>query len=450
MGDYLDALSGFVADTRYEQLSSEAVTATKDVVLDTVGAIVAGSRLPENAAFARLTAQRSGPGTATLLGHPLKADPMMATLVNGTVGVSLEMDEGNRYGGGHPSIHVTPGALAVGEEMGISGKLFIESVLVGYEVSSRIGGATVARDNVHSHGHWGTFGTAASVANIKGYGSGQVRTVINLAASMSPANTWTPCFEGATIRNLYSGRSGFHGVLAVHLYECGFTALNDAPADVFGSILGDQFAPALAVEGLGHGEYRIQQNYFKFHACCRYNHPALDALASLRLRESFQADEVQEVDVTTIGGIPQGMVREEYPDNMLNAKFSIPYAVAAAIVQGGSDISVFYPVALDNDVTRDLAGRVNVVLDASMTMRRDDQACARVVVKLKDGRRLSEDTYSIRGDAANPVPRQELLDKFMFLTSDILGEQKAQEVIEAIDHLEEMSNIQNLTSLLGE
>jgi 2-methylcitrate dehydratase PrpD len=90
-----------------------------------------------------------------------------------------------------------------------------------------------------------------------------------------------------------------------------------------------------------------------------------------------------------------------------------------------------------------------VVLDARMSLRRDDQACARVVVKLKDGRRLSEDTYSIRGDAANPVPRQELLDKFMFLTSDILGEQKAQEVIEAIDYLEEMSNIQNLTSLLG-
>ena len=449
MGDYLDTLSGFVSDTRYEQLSAEAVTATKDVVLDTVGAIVAGSRLPENAAFARLIAQRSGPGTATLLGHPLKADPMTATLVNGTVGVSLEMDEGNRYGGGHPSIHVTPGALAVGEEMGISGKLFIESVLVGYEVSSRIGGATVARDNVHSHGHWGTFGTAAAVAKLKGYGPGQVRTAINLAASMSPANTWTPCFEGATIRNLYSGRSGFQGVLAVHLYECGFTALNDAPADVFGTILGDEFDPALAVEGMGNGAYRIQQNYFKFHACCRYNHPALDAVSALRRRESFQADEVQAVDVTTIGGIPQGMVREEYPDNMLGAKFSIPYAVAAAIVRGGTDISAFYPESVDNDVTRDLAGRVNVVLDTNMTMRWDDQPCARVVVKLKDGRHLSEDTYAIRGDAANPVTRQELLDKFMFLTSDILGEQKAQDVIEATDHLEELSDVREMTSLLA-
>ena len=94
------------------------------------------------------------------------------------------------------------------------------------------------------------------------------------------------------------------------------------------------------------------------------------------LAPGIQADDVQAVDVTTIGGIPQGMVREEYPDNMLNAKFSIPYAVAAAIVQGGTDISVFYPDAVDNDMTRDLAGRVNVVLDASMTMRRDDQPCA--------------------------------------------------------------------------
>ena len=165
-----------------------------------------------------------------------------------------------------------PAALAIGEEMGTSGRQFMESLLLGYEVSSRLGSASRPRPNVHSHGHWGTPGAAAAVAKLKGYTANQVRDVVNLSTSMSPGNSWTPCFEGATIRNAYSGRSGFQGVLAVHMYEAGFTGIHDAPADVFGTILGDEFHADDAVQGLG-GIHRIQQNYFKFHACCSLQPP---------------------------------------------------------------------------------------------------------------------------------------------------------------------------------
>ena len=158
MSDYLDRLSDFVSETGFEDLSPDAIAAVKDVTLDTLGAIVAGSREPENRSLARLAAERSGTPAATILGHELKAEPMLATLVNATAGVALEMDEGNRFGGGHPAIHSLPGALAVGEEMGASGRRFIESVLVGYEIESRVGSATRPRSNVHSHGHWGHCG----------------------------------------------------------------------------------------------------------------------------------------------------------------------------------------------------------------------------------------------------------------------------------------------------
>ena len=119
----------------------------------------------------------------------------------------------------------------------------MESLVAGYEVSSRIGGATVARPNVHSHGTWGTTGTAVAVARLMDFDPPRMRQVINLAASMSPANTWTPCFEGATIRNVYPGRSGMQGILAVQLQQCGYTGLKDAPTDVYTTILGDSFDP---------------------------------------------------------------------------------------------------------------------------------------------------------------------------------------------------------------
>src|SRR5207253_10769500 len=125
----------------------------------------------------------------------------------------------------------------------------------------RTGGATRERANANPHGPWGTAGAAAAAAGLVGHGPVAPRAVINLATAMSPANTWTPCFEGATIRNLYPGRAGLQGILSVHLLDCGFTPIDDAPADVYGTILAEAFDPAAAIEGLGDDDrvtvYRI-------------------------------------------------------------------------------------------------------------------------------------------------------------------------------------------------
>jgi len=221
--DYLDQLSEFVVATRLEDLEESTVEAAKLVVLDTIGAVLAGSRLGENAKFAQLALEMSGPGASSLLGHAGKVQPGFAALVNGTAGVALEMDEGNRLGGGHASIHVTPSALAMAESQELDGKAFIESVIIGYEVTSRIGSGTIPKAQVHSHGTWGTIGAAAVTSRLLGYDAAETRQAMNMAMSMSPANTWTPCLEGATVRNLYPGRSGFQGILAANLVRCGFT-----------------------------------------------------------------------------------------------------------------------------------------------------------------------------------------------------------------------------------
>ena len=116
MPDYLDRLSRFVCGTHLEGLEPSTVTAAKAVVLDTIGAMLAGSRLPENAKLAQLAAKTGGQGPATLLGQPGSASAVFAALSNATAGVALEMDEGNRLGGGHAAIHVIPAALAVAED----------------------------------------------------------------------------------------------------------------------------------------------------------------------------------------------------------------------------------------------------------------------------------------------------------------------------------------------
>src|SRR5262249_62315975 len=112
----LGLLAPCAADVSIGALPAATVAAAKLVLLDTIGAMVAGSAQPENARLAALASRRSPHGLSTLLGHGLKSDALLATFTNAAAGVALEMDEGNRLGGGHPAIHVIPGPLAVAAE----------------------------------------------------------------------------------------------------------------------------------------------------------------------------------------------------------------------------------------------------------------------------------------------------------------------------------------------
>jgi len=444
--DYLDRLARFVEAVRLDRLPDDAIAAARLVLLDTIGAMVAGSAQPENRRLAAAMRERRSREGATLVGHGGRVDPLLATFANATAGVALEVDEGSRLGGGHPAIHVVPAALAVAEDTGADGRRLLEAIVAGYEVCSRLGSATTPRPNVHSHGTWGTIGTAVAVAKLADLDAAGVRSVINLSASMSPANTWTTALEGVTIRNAYPGRSGLEGILAVDLHRAGFTGLPDAPSDVYGTILADRFEPERALDGLG-GPLRIQQNYFKLYACCRYNHFALDALLALSHAGEVRADEVERVVVTTIPFGPR--MAGAAPTSMLGAKFSIPYAVAAALVLGRADVAAFEEPARDDPRIRALAGRVEVRVDPEMSPRRADQPTARVEVALRNGRTLSRVTSVVRGDFEDPVPPEEVVEKFVALASRALGAERAREVVELAHRADALKDVRELTARLA-
>ena len=248
------------------------------MLLDTIGAMVAGSAQPENRRLAAAMQERRSRAGATLIGPRRAGGP--------AAGHVRQRHRGRRARGGRgqPSRwRASRDPRGAGRPRGGGGHRGRRAAAAREPSSPATrsapgsASATTPKPNVHSHGTWGTIGTAVAVAKLAGLDAAGVRSVINLSASMSPANTWTTALEGVTIRNAYPGRSGLEGILAVDLHRAGFTGLPDAPSDVYGTILADRFEPARALDGLG-GPLRIQQNYFKLYACCRYNHFALDAL----------------------------------------------------------------------------------------------------------------------------------------------------------------------------
>ena len=447
MKDYVHDLAKFSVGLRYDDLSPSVRIAAKNVIKDTIGAMVAGSRLPQNTKLANFVSGLSTNGTSVVVGHKHKSQPMFAALVNATAGVSLELDEGTRLGGGHPAIHVLPGSLAFAEDNHLSGKKLVEALSAGYEILSRIAGSMILRPNVHSHGTWGTIGTSIAVGKMLDLDLDSTTSLMNLAASMSPANTWTPCFEGATIRNVYPGRSGMQGILAVHLLQCGFTSLEDGPLDVYGTILARSFDPEMSVEGLGFGQMRIEQNYFKYYPCCLFNHPTLGAVEQLMNTEQFAIRDIEAIRVTTMN-FGSDRMAGDYPQNMLGAKFHIPYAVSALLVRGSLDVDAFSDSSLSDPLIRELSQKIIIEGDPKIDMRKSSYPSAVVQLILRGGRILKASTCHVRGDFENPCSHEVLDKKFRTVTQEIFTQGQSDEILSKIDNLEQIEDINELTEML--
>lgn len=445
MSDMLDQLVEFVAHTRYEDLPQAVVARARLVLMDTIGAILAGSPSPEVRNLAHHASEVSHAQVATVLGYQSRADPSWASLVNATAGTSTELDEGHAYARGHPAIHVIPAALALGEQGNHSVSTVLTSIVLGYEVAARVGTACELRAAAHPHGTWGTLGAAAAAAKILGYDHQEIRETINLASSLTLATSFQTAIQGALVRNVYAGVANQMGLLAAQLTRCGFTGERNGPVTIFGLVMSDTFREEALTDRLGE-RYEITRGYFKIHSCCRYNHAALDALLRLRSLHTFSHRDVARVEVDSYR--LAAMLNDHQPATTLAIRFSIPYAIAIALVRGSTDPSAFDESSLTDQAIRAVAAKVEVREEPSFTSMTPSQRPARVTVHLVDGRSLSEVVYSSRGDPDQPFAEEELVEKYLRLAAPVIGEENAQRALSLIERPGTLHSVREVTELL--
>lgn len=386
---------------------------------------------------------------ATLIGTGLRTEPLKAALINGTAGTFLELDEGHQFARGHPGIHVVPAALAEAEQENLSGRELLTALVVGYEIGARIGMACKIRMSMHPHGTWGTVGAAVAVGKLMGYEEPGMKEIINLSSSLALATSRRTMLEGGTVRNVYAGVSGYMGVLAHHLVQSGFTGERDGLDTVFGTVVSDTFLPEVMTEELGR-RFEITRNYFKRHACCRYNHAALDALKAIIAKipgGRIQPEQVARVDVMTYSLAAQ--LCDQNPQNTLAAKFSIPFAVATFIVHGDAGVKSFTSRAVDRPLIKALAQKVTVLEDSSLTAMMPARRPSRVRLALTDGTLLEAETLINKGDAEDPYSREELREKYHELAGPIWGHELAEKIYTDVTNLEEVDNVNQMTARMS-
>jgi 2-methylcitrate dehydratase PrpD len=447
MSDYLSELAAFAEDLRYEDLPDEVVTRSKQVIADTLAVIAAGAQEEEIRQLTDRLAD-SGSGPATLIGNGRKSGVLSASLINGTAGTFLELDEGNQFGRGHPAIHVFPAVLAMAEEGLFSGRDLILALVLGYEVGTRIGIAAKIRMSMHPHGTWGTVGAAVAVGKLTGYLAPGFREAINVASCLALATSRKTMLQGATVRNAYSGISNHMGILTHHLVSAGFTGEADGLSTVYGTVISESFDPAAMTSQLGE-RFEIARNYFKKHACCRYNHACLDALLEIMAgfpKSRIDPRLVAEVEVHTYSLAAQ--LCDPGPRNMLAAKFSIPFAVATTLVHGDTGVASFAPATVNESDVRELAKKVRVIEDPALTAMMPARRPARIRLTLTDGRVFKAQALVNKGDFEDPYSQDDLKRKYLDLSAPVWGDKAARTIYEVIGELETLRDMNHLTALI--
>lgn len=445
MGQSIEMLAKFAAETRLEDIPVPVQRQTKLVLLDTLGVILAGSVRPEVAQVRVRMAATAGTG-ATVYAHGWPThDPRTTALLNGIAGRAIELCEGLRLVSGQAAMQILPGILAVGEYARASGKELLAALVLGYDVAARLGMAFTPRPLAHQNGQAMLLAAAAAGARMRGLDAAGVSRAMRIAAVLMMTPSYTNTGAGATALNIAGGMSGFAGALAPDLALAGIEAQENAIEEALSQLVGDGFKPDHLLDELGT-RWEIMRNYFRMYACCNPIHPALDVLKAALAELRPRAEDIERIEFATYRFA--SVMRNPNPPNYFASKYSLPHAAAVMAVRGKAEHGDIDDSALLDPVISALRQRVQVAEDPAMSALAPRLRPARVTLTLKDGRNTTHACESHEGDFNQPFAESVLRSKFRVLAGHVLTPEGVAQVEQAVDRCEEWNSVAEFTALL--
>ena len=427
----------------------------RDILLDTIAAIVSGGRgEPVQRLAAALDDEGGGctdlvsRGATTLLN---------AVLINAASGNSYLESEGHRIAGGHPAVHLVPVSLASAEHYERALTDLLDGLVIGYEIAVRtamVMGRMSA--GLHPNGSWSSVGCAAAFAVTAATGKGVTPEMIHAAVEMAAATAIsgpdTLGKAGVSGYNLLSGTGATTGAIAGRAALAGWEGLPGSVEDFFlprfagqradPSQLSD--APALQVPW---SSYEITNNYFKRFPTCAHTQCAIDA--SLLLRDTFQArrPELERISVRAVQAT--ALLDDADPPSLLGCRYSVPIACAVALIHGLTGVVDFGPQEVDDPAVRDLAHLVEIEHDTQFDARYRGTRATAITLHFSDGSTEERFAEVPAGDAANPLPREEIHERAIRLLSRRYAPERANDIAQWIQHADASAPARDLSRLLA-
>lgn len=353
-------------------------------VLDTLAATTAGYQLSTSGIIHDYATDRFADASeATLLnGTGNRASLEATTLTNATAANALDIDDGHREVKGHPAAIVVPAALAAAEVRDATISAFLDAVLVGYEIGTRVGLAIHATDDVYTGtGSWGAVGAAAAVGRLFGFDAETLRAALGIAEYHAPR---TPIMRGVEQPGMTKdgiGWGAYAGVASALLAERGFTGS--------GTVFDENTIEV--TDSLGK-QFHVTNGYLKPYPCCRWAQPGVAATLALNDRHRIDPDTVRRVRIETFEAATH--LRTSEPDSAEAAEYSYPYPVATAVARGRFTPEDLQAAAREDSTIVSLANQVELTVNEALEEQFPAKCLARVTIET--------DTETYRSNVTEP------------------------------------------------
>lgn len=438
----------------YEDLPPEAVYWGRIAVMDTVGVMLAGAIEAAPRILADVLGLHASSGPSLIFGTSRRASALDAALVNGTAAHALDFDNTANRMGGHVSATLVPALIAAAEAFGAGGREVLLAHAAGFETGARIGSAV---NYYHTEKGWhptstlGVFAVAAACARLLKLSVAETETALALSTSLAAG---TKANFGTMTKPLHVGQCARGGLMAALLARKGYTANPDAfehKQGFFNVFNGaGNFDASGILERWGAPLDIVAPGAsYKQYPCCYSTHAAVEAALNLvREHGAFDAPAVARVDSWTPA---RGLAHTDRPDphNALEAKFSVQYCVARALLHGKVVLEHFEGDACHDPAVRMLLPRVHAAASTKKYAPSDNPFDAEVRVTLTDGTVLCASVDQPLGrTAATPVAPAQMKAKFENCALRVLAPDAVVAALRAIEAFEDLDSVREFTRLL--
>ena len=442
-------LSAYMAAAASRPLPEAVVEKTKQIILDTLAAMISGSELPPGKFAINFARLYKGERVSTVVASNILCGPIEAALCNGMLAHSDETDDTHPPSQSHPGASVVPSALAVGEQFGIDGTRFLRAVALGYDIGPRF---TITLGKIQymvethrsTHALSGTFGSAAAAACAAGLNAQQMRWVLSYTAQQAGGlASWQRDTDHIEKSFDFGGMSARNGVTSALLVQAGGTGVDDILSGADNFL--DAFAPKnnadLLIEKLGE-RYEVMRTNFKKWTVGAPIQAPLDALENLLKKHRIDLARVKQVTVRVAADEATIVDNREIPD------ISLQHLAAVMLIDKTVTFKSAHDIARMKDpaVLKERA-KVTLVHDTDLEKLMPKRV-AIVEIALNDGQVLTERVEAVRGTADNPMTRDEVAAKARDLIVPVLGAASSAKLIERILNLERVANVRDLRPLL--
>src|SRR3974390_1838514 len=443
------ALCDYVATTLERDMPPEVVAKTKLHILDTIAAMVSGSRLKAGEMAGRYAGSLGGKPQATVIGSGILASTVNAALANGMAAHGDETDDSHLRGRFHPGCGIVPAALATAELADRNGSDLLRAVALGYDVGARLtlalGFGKIYTERHSTHSLSTNFGAAAAASAMLRLDARGVRHAFSFAAQQaSGVPYWERDREHVEKAFDFGGMGARNGVTAATMVAAGLTGVDDflgGTKNLFTAVGGERPIPGELVAELGT-RFEIMNTSIRKGTGGSPLQSVLDGMAVLLEDPVVRAGKIKRIVVD----MPAD--RLHIVDNRTIPDICLQHLVAVMIVDGGLTFASIH------DVTRLSDPKVLAVRELVEAVPNQELVSAGparqslVTIETTDGRTLSRRTYEVRGTPGNPMNADEVAAKALDLMAPILGTGRAKELVAAIYKLDSVGPVTGLRRLL--